>query len=220
MTSLVKINQVEVKTEPNELDHKSLTQQVPIDISNGSSSSGGSISSSNSSNIDDSLLSQPTVGQNKRNSDESGGSCLTKKPKMENSGFALLPGFLSPLPPDIPEPLSVRAPETGPLAVAVAVVENRQLSQVLRAPKQFWKAGDYEGGNACDSTVSSGGFFFSTFCCLRFYCPVFCLSIYLFIILNCLTLNIVAVGMDHVRVHPKFLHSNATSHKWALGGTH
>ncbi|XP_060196988.1 protein MICRORCHIDIA 7-like [Lycium barbarum] len=26
-----------------------------------------------------------------------------------------------------------------------------------------------------------------------------------------------ADGMDHVRVHPKFLHSNATSHKWALG---
>ncbi|KAJ4824540.1 hypothetical protein Tsubulata_011036 [Turnera subulata] len=25
------------------------------------------------------------------------------------------------------------------------------------------------------------------------------------------------VGMDHVRVHPKFLHTNATSHKWALG---
>lgn len=25
--------------------------------------------------------------------------------------------------------------------------------------------------------------------------------------------------MDHVRVHPRFLHSNATSHKWALGGT-
>ncbi|XP_020253957.1 protein MICRORCHIDIA 4-like, partial [Asparagus officinalis] len=25
------------------------------------------------------------------------------------------------------------------------------------------------------------------------------------------------IGMDHVRVHPKFLHSNATSHKWALG---
>ncbi|KAE9454805.1 hypothetical protein C3L33_13327, partial [Rhododendron williamsianum] len=24
-------------------------------------------------------------------------------------------------------------------------------------------------------------------------------------------------GMDHVRVHPRFLHSNATSHKWALG---
>ncbi|XP_073141955.1 protein MICRORCHIDIA 7-like [Henckelia pumila] len=24
-------------------------------------------------------------------------------------------------------------------------------------------------------------------------------------------------GMDHVRIHPKFLHSNATSHKWVLG---
>ncbi|KAH7666024.1 ATPase domain of HSP90 chaperone/DNA topoisomerase II/histidine kinase protein [Dioscorea alata] len=30
----------------------------------------------------------------------------------------------------------------------------------------------------------------------------------------------VTVGMDHVRVHPKFLHSNATSHKWALGATY
>jgi hypothetical protein len=27
-----------------------------------------------------------------------------------------------------------------------------------------------------------------------------------------------AGGIDHVRVHPKFLHSNATSHRWALGG--
>ncbi|XP_056686838.1 protein MICRORCHIDIA 7-like [Spinacia oleracea] len=26
-----------------------------------------------------------------------------------------------------------------------------------------------------------------------------------------------SAGMDHVRVHPRFLHSNATSHKWALG---
>ena len=24
-------------------------------------------------------------------------------------------------------------------------------------------------------------------------------------------------GMNHVCVHPKFLHSNATSHKWAFG---
>ncbi|XP_010239739.1 protein MICRORCHIDIA 7 isoform X2 [Brachypodium distachyon] len=27
----------------------------------------------------------------------------------------------------------------------------------------------------------------------------------------------VSSGLEHVRVHPKFLHSNATSHKWALG---
>ncbi|KAI5057484.1 hypothetical protein GOP47_0027499, partial [Adiantum capillus-veneris] len=26
-----------------------------------------------------------------------------------------------------------------------------------------------------------------------------------------------ASGVEHIRVHPKFLHSNATSHKWALG---
>lgn len=31
------------------------------------------------------------------------------------------------------------------------------------------------------------------------------------------TVSVLPNGMDHVRVHPKFLHSNATSHKWALG---
>ncbi|XWS63501.1 hypothetical protein CRYUN_Cryun06bG0103500 [Craigia yunnanensis] len=167
------------------------TQQPSVDISSGNSSS--SISSGDSSDIDDSLLSyfRPNVGQNKRNSDESGGSCLTKKPKIENSGFALPSGFLAPfLLEDRPEPLFVRVPEKRPLSVreavlvskrfAVEVVKNLQLSKVSRACKQFWKAGDYEGGNACDSAMSS-------------------------------------VGMDHVRVHPKFLHSNATSHKWALG---
>ncbi|XVF44285.1 hypothetical protein PTKIN_Ptkin02bG0108100 [Pterospermum kingtungense] len=181
MTSLFENNQVGVKTEPNELENKSPTLQVPIDISSDSSSSGSS--SDESADIDDSLLRdiQPTVGQNKRNSDESAGSCLTKKPKIENYDFALLSGFLAPFPPeDTPEPLSVQVPETEPLSVVVTVVENRQLSKVSRARKQFWKAGDYEGGNACDSAVSS-------------------------------------VGMDHLRVHPKFLHSNATSHKWALG---
>lgn len=25
------------------------------------------------------------------------------------------------------------------------------------------------------------------------------------------------IGLDHARLHPRFLHSNATSHKWALG---
>ncbi|KAL4192031.1 hypothetical protein AMTRI_Chr06g191980 [Amborella trichopoda] len=32
-----------------------------------------------------------------------------------------------------------------------------------------------------------------------------------------LSSNVPVGSMDHVRVHPKFLHSNATSHKWALG---
>lgn len=29
---------------------------------------------------------------------------------------------------------------------------------------------------------------------------------------------IYADQLEHARVHPKFLHSNATSHKWAFGG--
>lgn len=28
----------------------------------------------------------------------------------------------------------------------------------------------------------------------------------------------IAGSLEHARVHPKFLHSNATSHKWAFGG--
>lgn len=37
---------------------------------------------------------------------------------------------------------------------------------------------------------------------------------------NCLPFSCILCtgGMDHVRVHPRFLHSNATSHKWVLGG--
>ncbi|KAI7750993.1 hypothetical protein M8C21_004196 [Ambrosia artemisiifolia] len=32
-----------------------------------------------------------------------------------------------------------------------------------------------------------------------------------------ISISHLAGGMDHLRVHPRFLHSNATSHKWALG---
>ncbi|KAI6673158.1 hypothetical protein NL676_001064 [Syzygium grande] len=46
--------------------------------------------------------------------------------------------------------------------------------------KQFWKAGDYEGGPGGNWDSYSG-------------------------------------GIDHVRVYLKFLHSNATSYKWAIG---
>ncbi|KAF3787229.1 MICRORCHIDIA 7 protein [Nymphaea thermarum] len=36
---------------------------------------------------------------------------------------------------------------------------------------------------------------------------------------TCLTLDMIFFlgGIDHARIHPKFLHANATSHKWALG---
>ncbi|XP_058088889.1 protein MICRORCHIDIA 6 [Magnolia sinica] len=46
--------------------------------------------------------------------------------------------------------------------------------------RQFWKAGDYDIGQASKMRFPNG-------------------------------------SKTHLRVHPKFLHSNATSHKWALG---
>ncbi|GJM84994.1 hypothetical protein PR202_ga00718 [Eleusine coracana subsp. coracana] len=70
--------------------------------------------------------------------------------------------------------------------------------------KQFWKAGDYDGRPLGNEVVqhSGNGLPLKSLDCFR--CSNFLLS---------------DSGMDHVRVHPKFLHSNATSHKWALGGT-
>ncbi|KAA3462584.1 protein MICRORCHIDIA 7-like [Gossypium australe] len=180
MASPVNCNQIRVKTEPDVFNDKiqhTPAQQPAIDISNDNSSS--SMSSGESSGIGDSLLrfQQSSAAPEKRNSDDPLDSFPTKKRKTM---------FLAQLPP---EPLSVQVPETVhlretvgvPKGFAGAVVEIRQQSKVSRGCKQFWKAGDYEGGNACDSAMSS------------------------------------TVGMDHVRVHPKFLHSNATSHKWALG---
>ncbi|KHG07152.1 MORC family CW-type zinc finger protein 4 [Gossypium arboreum] len=182
MASPVNGNQIRVKTEPDVFNDKiqhTPAQQPAIDINSDSSSS--SMSSGDSSGVGDSLLrfQQSSAAPEKRNSDDPLDSFPTKKRKTM---------FLAPLPP---EPLSVQVPETVPSSLretvgipkgfASAVVEIRQQSKVLRGCKQFWKAGDYEGGNACDSAMSS------------------------------------TVGMDHVRVHPKFLHSNATSHKWALG---
>ncbi|CAM6036029.1 unnamed protein product [Sphagnum compactum] len=58
--------------------------------------------------------------------------------------------------------------------------------------KQFWKAGDYEAQQPMPVVRHQAGHWvFQT--------------------------QSFAGGIDHVRVHPKFLHSNATSHRWALG---
>ncbi|CAN0906036.1 Protein MICRORCHIDIA 4 [Linum grandiflorum] len=104
-----------------------------------------------------------------------GGSSDSKRRKLNGSGVKVPDNFLAPL----------SATET-PKALAVMPLpesrDNGTLMVNVQNCKQFWKAGDYEGGTVCGSEVSSG-----------------------------------SVGMDRVRVHPKFLHSNATSHKWALG---
>ncbi|KAJ0039310.1 hypothetical protein Pint_23772 [Pistacia integerrima] len=160
----------------------------PTDISSSSSSS----SSSDDSDTDNFFFVNMRSELNKKRSfnEFNNGYLLGKKPKLESPDFntAISPKFLSFLPP--PLPLNFVAPDTvadaepvqDSLPVAADANENInfQAAPVLRACKQFWKAGDYEGVNADDSSINS-------------------------------------VGMDHVRVHPKFLHSNATSHKWALG---
>ncbi|KVH98126.1 hypothetical protein Ccrd_023660 [Cynara cardunculus var. scolymus] len=61
-----------------------------------------------------------------------------------------------------------------------------------RSCKQFWKAGDFEGCSGGDWNTSSERVLY-------------------------LTNFSYTGGMDHLRVHPRFLHSNATSHKWVLG---
>ncbi|OMO98784.1 hypothetical protein COLO4_13698 [Corchorus olitorius] len=162
--AVVKNNEDKVTEADNLLAKKTRQRQIqnPIDISSGSSSSNGS--SSDSSDIEDSLISHnslPKLGQNKRNSDNPGDAFSTKKPKVENFGFDLPSGFLAPLPSEhMTEPLCYRLPsvaEAVPVSVKfpVAVVENHQLSKVSRGCKQFWKAGDYEGGNAGESAISS-----------------------------------------------------------------
>ncbi|GJN21041.1 hypothetical protein PR202_gb08487 [Eleusine coracana subsp. coracana] len=68
--------------------------------------------------------------------------------------------------------------------------------------RQFWKAGDYDGRPLGNEVVqhSGNGLPLKSLHCFR-----------------CSNLLLSDSGMDHIRVHPKFLHSNATSHKWALG---
>ncbi|KAL4347205.1 hypothetical protein GQ457_17G018340 [Hibiscus cannabinus] len=107
----------------------------------------------------------------------------SRKRKINDVDFVLPLGFLAPLPPDDPAPI----PLATEMAVAEASAMENPLEQAATTSvsssvlcKQFWKAGDYEGGSSSSWELSTG-------------------------------------GMDHVRVHPKFLHSNATSHKWALG---
>ncbi|KAH6823652.1 hypothetical protein C2S53_020933 [Perilla frutescens var. hirtella] len=121
----------------------------------------------------------------------------TKKRRVES----VLPvGFLDPIRQPASQKRTMNCADAGKSIVRVklenienvkhvskkvlAAVDNRREAAVttvalLPSCKQFWKAGDYEGGG-------DGGKLYDD-------------------------------EMDHVRVHPKFLHSNATSHKWSLG---
>ncbi|XP_061349529.1 protein MICRORCHIDIA 7-like isoform X2 [Gastrolobium bilobum] len=173
MDAYVKEEALEIPNVPDRRQRNGAVSPLPpdsvIELSSGSSSS----DSDSDVDLDSVIASAAQTGVS--------GESPRKKRKMDDVGVVLPVGFLSPLPPapfPPPQPLlSLPAPEW---ASASAASSNRSASLVLNSPKQFWKAGDYDGAPVC-------GFDTST------------------------------VGMDHVRVHPKFLHSNATSHKWALG---
>ncbi|TXG56007.1 hypothetical protein EZV62_017320 [Acer yangbiense] len=154
----------------------------PIGISSDTcSSSSTSSSSSEDESTNDFLVQLRSDLNNKRNlSGLEDGYLLTKKPRTSGFGGE----FLSFFPKDSvqsPMPLSFVPPQPKMVVEETMVVEERPQPVAKRSCKQFWKAGDYEGGNVDDSSSS-------------------CNAV-----------------MDHLRVHPKFLHSNATSHKWALG---
>lgn len=139
---------------------------LAIDIIGSSGTSTSGSSESNKSDASDDAFLQRIIGKRSSslNGDEDGDDDeghISKKPKNELA-LALPVGFLDPLP---------KEDEYSPALVPVTIVGSC---------RQFWKAGDYEGGNGANSPSYSA-------------------------------------GMDHVRVHPRFLHSNATSHKWALG---
>ncbi|KAI3977215.1 hypothetical protein MKX01_035945 [Papaver californicum] len=161
-------------------DSKSSVQVIDLD-----SSSGGSDSHDEDSD-GDAHMSSFRVGGNKRKK---------KKRRIDNRGIVLPLGFLDPLPskdavgpkpPATPKDVIVPKPPATPKDVVASKPPNTPKDVVMvQTCKQFWKAGDYDGGGGV--VVGDDPFAFST------------------------------GGMDHVRVHPKFLHSNATSHKWALG---
>ncbi|RZC59703.1 hypothetical protein C5167_007006 [Papaver somniferum] len=193
-----------IKERNEEGDSKKSDVQV-IDLD---SSSGGSDS-------DDDDDDEDSDGDAQRSSSRVGGGGNNKRKKkkrrIDNRGVVLPLGFLDPLPskdkdgavpkpPATPKDVVVPKPPATPKDFVASKPPNTPKEVVVPKPKdvvmvqtckQFWKAGDYDGGGG----VVEDPFAFST--------GILLLS------LNC--------GMDHVRVHPKFLHSNATSHKWALG---
>lgn len=115
---------------------------------------------------------------------------VSKKQKLE-LGNVLPLGFLDPLPPPTPQHLPAPAPEALPAPE----------SFISPAPQT---QSDENANTSANSSaiVQSSKQFWKAGDYEGAPCSVWDPN---------------TVGMDHVRVHPKFLHSNATSHKWALG---
>ncbi|KAK3223724.1 hypothetical protein Dsin_010749 [Dipteronia sinensis] len=154
----------------------------PIGISSDTCSSSSTTSSSSDDESTNEFLVQLRSNLNKKRnlSELEDGNLLSKKPRTSGFGGEFL-SFLTKNSIQSPMPLSFVPPQPEMVVEETVVVSESPQPVARRSCKQFWKAGDYEGGNVDDSSSS-------------------CNAV-----------------MDHLRVHPKFLHSNATSHKWALG---
>ncbi|KAF8400013.1 hypothetical protein HHK36_015886 [Tetracentron sinense] len=195
--------------DQRELPEKKRVPEVPKPISVIELSSSDSDSECSDDSDDDSAI-EPFGKRQRGLNGVDGGS--SKKRKLDVRRVVLPLGFLDPLPPEEPLPLPEPIPQP-------------QSTVVVKGSKQFWKSGDYEGGPAVDSASYSGAGNQIVTSKNHF-------EIYISVVTSVVTLlfsaklaketdlslsSISAGGMDHVRVHPKFLHSNATSHKWALG---
>lgn len=92
--------------------------------------------------------------------------------------------------------------------------------------RSFWKAGDYVVGPSSKPAPFEGHAHLAlwrfNFPFSFFFLNFFFILLVIFVFYNphrSLTdFALIAGHLEHARVHPKFLHSNATSHKWAFGG--
>ncbi|XP_017258486.1 protein MICRORCHIDIA 7 [Daucus carota subsp. sativus] len=128
-------------------------------------------------------------GEKRPRSPDGGGFYMLKRRKKEKgSGVTLPVGFLDPLPAKEPVP--------APLSVVPSVEENVTTAAIVPVSNANANSGAVSALGSCHKQFWKAGDYEGA------------------ISSNWETS---AGGMDHVRVHPRFLHSNATSHKWVLG---
>lgn len=144
----------------------------PIDISSDSESSSNSVDSSDVEDLETNSFIDSLTSKSKNNRSFGGAEEAPpmKKPKRYGETSSALPlGFLEPIPLNLPVTAAV------PLAMARVLPDScvgntntidKQVGQVLRGCKQFWKAGDYEGDkeNHANSAFSSGKFLQALLC--------------------------------------------------------
>lgn len=155
---------VSVKQEITEKTNQ-IPNPSPIYLSSDSSSA-SSVNSSDVEDLDSSSLLGSVASKLKKNRDLAGGegAPATKKLKSKgNAGFTFPLGFLHPLTPlEIAKAVPLAQVPAENVAKSVGVNSNNnndnQVGLVLRSCKQFWKAGDYEGGSEgmANSGFSSG----------------------------------------------------------------